>query len=123
MCSLFPFRFYRLPAFLVLEIAALLISGFTDCCISHSVLILQILASFPFRALQIPSFLIPGFTDCGFSHSGFHTFRRFPFRVLQIRLFSFRVFTDSAFHILGFTDLVLTTKIQILICHVLVLFG
>ena len=92
--------FHRLPAFLVLQIAAFLIPSFTYCSFSQ------------LFVLQIPSSLIPGFTHSGVFHSRFYRSGFSHSGFLQI----------PTLHIPGFTNLVLTIKIQILICHVLVLF-
>ena len=54
---------FRLFSFLVLQIPAFLIPGFTDFGFPHSRY--NRFRLFSFQVLQIPAFLIPGFTDFG----------------------------------------------------------
>ena len=112
-CSWF-YRF-RLFVFLVLQIPAFRVPGFTDSGFSCSwfyrfrlfvFLVLQISA---FRVpaftdsgfscswvLQIPAFRVPGFTDSGFSCSWFYRFRLFVFLVFSFLVpFPVPCFTDS----------------------------
>ena len=82
-CSWF-YRF-RLFVFLVLQIPAFHVPGFTDSGFSCSWFYRFRL--FVFLVLQIPAFRVPGFTDSGFSCSWFYRFRLFVFLVLQIPAF------------------------------------
>ena len=80
--------------FLVLQIPAFHVPGFTDSGFSCSWFYRFRL--FMFLVLQIPAFHVPGFTDSGFSCSWFYRFRLFMFLV-----FSFLVpFPDSPFLVL-----------------------
>ena len=92
-CSWF-YRF-RLFMFLVLQIPAFHVPGFTDSGFSCSWFYRFRL--FMFLVLQIPAFHVPGFTDSGFSCSWFNRFRLFMFLVLQIPAFHVPGFTDSGF--------------------------
>ena len=87
-CSWF-YRF-RLFMFLILQIPAFHVPGFTDSGFSCSWFYRFRL--FMFLVLQTPAFHVPGFTDSGFSCSWFYRFRLFMFLVLQI----------PAFHVPGF---------------------
>ena len=71
--------------FLVLQIPAFRVPGFTDSGFSCSWFYRFRL--FVFLVLQIPAFRVPGFTDSGFSCSWFYRFRFFVFLVLQIPAF------------------------------------
>ena len=81
--------------FLVLQIPAFHVPGFTDSGFSCSWFYRFRL--FMFLVLQIPAFHVPGFTDSGFSCSWFYRFRLFMFLVLQIPAFHVPGFTDSGF--------------------------
>ena len=81
--------------FLVLQIPAFRVPGFTDSGFSCSWFYRFRL--FVFLVLQIPAFRVPGFTDSGFSCSWFYRFRLFVFLVLQIPAFRVPGFTDSGF--------------------------
>ena len=81
--------------FLVLQIPAFRVPGFTDSGFSCSWFYRFRL--FVFLVLQIPAFRVPGFTDSGFSCSWFYRFRLFVFLVLQILAFRVPGFTDSGF--------------------------
>ena len=96
-CSWF-YRF-RLFMFLVLQIPAFHVPGFTDSGFSCSWFYKFRL--FMFLVLQIPAFHVPGFTDSGFSCSWFYRFRLFMFLVFSFLVpcsvprFPVPCFTDS----------------------------
>ena len=68
---------FRLFMFLVSQIPAFHVPGFTDSGFSCSWFYRFRL--FMFLVLQIPAFHVPGFTDSGFSCSWFYRFRLFMF--------------------------------------------
>ena len=81
--------------FLVLQIPAIHVPGFTDS--GYSCSWFYRFRLFMFLVLQIPAIHVPGFTDSGYSCSWFYRFQLFMFLVLQIAAFHVPGFTDSGF--------------------------
>ena len=73
--------------FLVLQIPAFQIPGFTDSVFSCSWFYRFRLFMFLVLQITASAFHVPGFTDSGFSCSWFYRFRLFMFLVLQIPAF------------------------------------
>ena len=84
--------------FLVLQIPAFHVPGFTDSGFSCSWFYRFRL--FMFLVLQIPAFHVPGFTDSGFSCSWFYRFRLFMFLVFSFLVPFLVPFPDSPFLVL-----------------------
>ena len=96
--SCYLFYRFRLFMFLVLQIPAFHVPGFTDSGFSCS--LFYRFRLFMFLVLQIPAFHVPGFTDSCFSCSWFYRFRLFMFLVLSFLVPFLVPFPDSPFLVL-----------------------